>query len=614
MRVWRHKLRSVCVAGVAALALAAAGCGSSTSPAASGARAKGGVATYAFLGVEPNWIWPFVPITNYSTFNVQLFQWMMYRPLYMFGGNGQATTINYPLSTAGPPVYSDGGKTVMINLKGWKWSDGEIVDAQDVVFWLNMMKAEKANYAGYAPGLLPDNLVSYGATGKDQVTLHLNQAYSSYWFTYNQLAEITPMPATWDVTSLTAKPGSGGCAASVAKCPAVYNFLLAQTKDTATYTSSPIWGTVDGPWRLSSFHATGNDGFVPNLKYSGSPKPQISEVRLVSYTDDSAAYTALKTGKLDASFIPPGDLPQKAADSVLPATNPLGSRDTLAPFYQYAIFYYQLNFNNPTLGAVFKQLYVRQALQDVNDQAAIDRTIFRGYSVPSSGGVPTSPANQWEPAIQKANGGAGPYPFSIAKAKSLLTSHGWSEVGGVMTCQKPGTAAADCGAGVAKGQKLAFTIDWAIGLATTPQMMAVYKSDAAQAGIAISLVGVTFKTVVSEATPCKPGPKCTWDGLFYGDWVFDGPGFEPTGEPLFQTGAASNSGSYSSPTEDKLIAETHSSSSLAAFHQYATYTAQQLPFIWMPAPYGIWGVSSKLHNVTFSPLFTFLPEYWYFTK
>ena len=66
----------------------------------------------------------------------------------------------------------------MITMKGWKWSDGETVNGQDVVFWLNMMKAEKANFYGYAPGLLPDNLVSATASG-NTVTLQLNQAYSS---------------------------------------------------------------------------------------------------------------------------------------------------------------------------------------------------------------------------------------------------------------------------------------------------------------------------------------------------------------------------------------------------------------------------------------------------
>ena len=50
------------------------------------------------------------------------------------------------------------------------------------------------------------------------------------------------------------------------------------------------------------------------------------------------------------------------------------------------------------------------------------------------------------------------------------------------------------------------------------------------------------------------------------------------------------------------------------FHQYATYGAQQLPFIWIAERVHVQAVSSKLHNVTFNPLYTLLPEYWYFTK
>jgi peptide/nickel transport system substrate-binding protein len=102
----------------------------------------------------------------------------------------------------------------------------------------------------------------------------------------------------------------------------------------------------------------------------------------------------------------------------------------------------------------------------------------------------------------------------------------------------------------------------------------------------------------------------------YGGWDFDGPGFEPTGEPLFATGAGSNSGNYSDPTMDKLIQETHTSSSLSTFDQYANYAAQQLPFMFVPSPnpYQISAVTSSLHGVTYSPLFTLLPEYWYFTK
>jgi peptide/nickel transport system substrate-binding protein len=67
----------------------------------------------------------------------------MYRPLYMFGNNGSSLAVNYSLSLANAPVYSNGGKTVVINMKGWKWSNGETVDAADVMFWLNMSRRRR---------------------------------------------------------------------------------------------------------------------------------------------------------------------------------------------------------------------------------------------------------------------------------------------------------------------------------------------------------------------------------------------------------------------------------------------------------------------------------------
>jgi peptide/nickel transport system substrate-binding protein len=614
---WR-RMRAVWIAAIAAVAVLAVGCSSSGTSHSngSGARIKGGTVTYGNYAPPPTWIWPYEPITNYD--DVQDFLWLLYRPLYMYGDNGSSLNVNYPLSTANAPVYTDGDKTVTINLKGWRWSDGETVDASDVMFWLNMMKAEPENYAGYVPGLLPDNLVSYKATGPLQVTLQLNKPYSSLWFTYNQLAEITPMPAAWDVTSMGAKQGSGGCATDTAvdkyaKCKAVYAFLAAQAKNTATYVSSPIWSVVDGPWRLSSFSSDGDDAFVPNSRYSGSPKPTISVFKEVTYTSSATEYVALKTGQLDIGYIPPADLPQKPAGSAVPSADPLGSGFTLAPFYEDGITYVQPNFNNPLLGWVFRQLYVRQALQETVDQPGIDATTFRGYSVPTSGGVPTQPPSQWIPASQLANSGQGPYAFSIAKAKAVFASHGWKVVGGVQTCENPGTGAGQCGAHIARGQQMKFTLDWGIGI-VNPSEIDIWKSDASEAGIDINAVGQSSSTVIGEATPCKMGASCTAQALEYGGWQFDGPGFEPTGEPLFATGAGSNSGSYSSPVMDSLIEQTHTSSSLAIFHQYATYTAQQLPYIWQPAPYYVYATNSKLHDVTYNAIGTLLPEYWYFTR
>lgn len=596
------------VAAAAAAALALSACSSTSSQAPSqGVPVKGGTATYGFIsGQSPTWIWPFVPIADESVPNGQNFEYMLYRPLYMFGNNGTSVQVNYALSPADAPVYSDGGKTVTVQLKGWKWSDGETVDAQDVAFWLNMMKAEKANYGGYTPGTLPDNLASLSVTGPDTIVLHLTKTYASTWFTYNQLAEITPMPLAWDVTKAGAKPGSGGCHTSMSDCAAVWSFLTAQAKDTSTYATSPIWSVVDGPWKLTAFNANGPDIFVPNKAYSGSPKPTLSELKYVDYTSDVAMYTALKTGSLDVGQVPPADLPQKPLNQALPSSNPLGSGYTLQPFYTYAIAYTQINFTNPTAGPVFKQLYFRQALMYVNDQTGISKAIYRGYAYPTTGPVPPEPANAFEPAVERANGGAGAYPFDIAKAKSLLESHGWKMVGGVMTCETP----AKCGAGIKAGTQAKFTMDYTSGSTALAGQVDTYKSDASQAGISIALQAESFSTLLGVGVSTNP----TWQMIDLSGWAYDGPGYLPTGEPLFLTNAPSNSGGYSNSTMDSLIDSIQDNSSMSLFHQYATFTAEQLPFIWVPQIYFIQAVKSNLRGVTFDPLYTFLPEYWYFTK
>jgi peptide/nickel transport system substrate-binding protein len=623
----RTRTARIAVAGAAALlAVGIAACsssgsstnspGASPSTSATGTKVPGGTVTYALPpSVTLNYVFPFTSIANISVYNANQWMWLMYRPLYMFGGNNLSTAVNYPASPAEAPAYSDGGKTVTVTMKGWKWSDGETVNAKSLIFWLNMMKGEKANYYGYAPGRAPDNIVSYSATGPNTVVMHLDKAYSSLWFTYNQLAEFTPMPLAWDVTKTGAAPGSGGCTTDSAKdkwakCVAVYNFLAAQAKAAAGYATSPIWGVVDGPWKLSSYNTDGNVTMVPNPQYSGSPKPSISAFKYVPYTDDSTEYTAVKTGQVDVGYIPPQDLPQKPLNQVLPTNNPLGTAYNLQPFYSFGIFYFQPNFNNAKTGPIFRQLYVRQALQELMDQNGDDQAIWRGYGYPDSGPIPTKPPSQWVPDNQLQNGGQGPYPFSIANAKALLTSHGWQQVGGVMTCEDP----AKCGTGISKGQQLAFTVFYATGQASATAEVQNYKSDAAQAGVKVNIVGQTFNTIIGESAPCQPGPKCTWDVLWGGGWAYHGPGFEPTGESLFFTGSGSNSGSYSDPRMDQLINATHTSSSLEVFKQYATYAAEQLPFIWAPNNYAVQAVTSKLQNVAFNPLYTLMPEYWYYTK
>ena len=148
----RRKIGVAGVAAFAATALLAAGCGSSgsssNSSSSTGASVSGAVATVANLnGAGANCIYPFAGTQCYSVTNYEDFEYLMVRPLYMFGGNSNTSiSVNYPLSPASAPVYSNGGKTVVINMKGWKWSDGTSVDANSLMLYLNLLEAEKSAY------------------------------------------------------------------------------------------------------------------------------------------------------------------------------------------------------------------------------------------------------------------------------------------------------------------------------------------------------------------------------------------------------------------------------------------------------------------------------------
>jgi len=149
------------------------------------------------------------------------------------------------------------------------------------------------------------------------------------------------------------------------------------------------------------------------------------------------------------------------------------------------------------------------------------------------------------------------------------------------------------------------------GISTQEDEVDILKSGWGLAGIQLAPQGETFDSLLADTVPCKPTQSsCKWTFLYLGGWGFNGPGFEPTGEPLLSTGAPNNSGSYSDPQMDKLINETHTSSSINLFHTYANYTATQVPVLWFPWPVNTVAISNGLHNTSQNPLGMFLPEYW----
>lgn len=115
---------------------------------------KGGIMTIAESpAAGPNYLFPMMGGAYFSVQNFQLI-YLLYRPLYWFGV-GNTPDLNPALSFGQPPVYSNGGKTVTIQMKGWKWSNGETVNAQDIVFWMNLLRSDETSWAAYTPRARP---------------------------------------------------------------------------------------------------------------------------------------------------------------------------------------------------------------------------------------------------------------------------------------------------------------------------------------------------------------------------------------------------------------------------------------------------------------------------
>jgi peptide/nickel transport system substrate-binding protein len=603
----RRLLRLPVLASVACvILLAACSSGSSSGGAARGTRLGGGTATIALSPSDSqfNFIFPLLNFENDSFANVIYSEYLMWRPLYWFGSPGRVG-LNENESLADPPsVTTSGGKTVAtIQLKSYRWSDGAPLTSRDVEFWINLLKADKTQFWGYEPGEFPDNLTSLSILSSSRFRLTFAHPYSAEWL-YNQLALIIPLPAhAWDRESASGLVGNYDT--THAGALAVDSFLLTQNKDLASYATNPLWQVVDGPWKLASYApSTGDATYIRNPRYSGPATGSLHAIRIISYTSDVAEFDALLSSSgVDLGYVPFND----AAEALRAKSDGY----TVQAWPSWGVNYVYLNYASPQAGALFGQLYIRQAMQHLINQAGYISTFLQGYAYPTYGPVPLLPASEFVSPGETQN----PDPYNPAEATSLLRSHGWTPVNGTDTCTRPGTGANQCGAGIHAGTRLAFPFLYTTGSIGDDEEVASLQSSFAQAGIRLTPSGSTFPTVTGEMTPGCNKPNC-WQMSYIGEaWLFV-PGYnEPDGSILFGSDGPSNLGSYSSPKADSLI-EQLGSGGIPAFHAYENYLAGQLPGLWMPqADTQISAVSNRLHGVLpQDPLNNIYPEDWYFVK
>jgi peptide/nickel transport system substrate-binding protein len=569
-----------------------------------------GSITYALPpAAAPNWILPLAGSCCNSVYNVFTFEYEMWRPMY-FAPQGSTPTLDAALSPANPPVFSNGDKTMTITLKGWKWNNGQPISSKDLLFTFDMIKAavkaSPANWSPYSAGYFPDIVTSMSTPDANTIVVNMSKSINPTWMELDQLGSIPIMPAAeWSKDSASGPIIDFTNQANAAK---IFAFLTAQSKSVSTYATNPLWQTVYGPYRLSAYNqTTGAFTLVPNTSYSGPHANPMSDFVGVPFTSNTAEWNAIKTGSVDFGYVPQEDVPQLSQLKGL-GYNYYGLPDFGNQFVAY-------NFKDTTgsFGAIASQLYFRQAMQHLEDQAGQIKAYYNGAGDQAYGPVPAFPKSPYLPANASTN----PYPFSVQSAMTVLKDNGWTVTpNGTDTCAKPGTATGDCGAGVPAGAKLAFNLVYYTS-PPIPQQVEDLASNAKAAGIEITLAGSNFNYILANYNNvAAPANENKWAMLDFGGYTNS---TYPTQFGVFNTTGSGNFGTYSNSTADPLIDASVTGSNPSAVTNEVSFFTTNLPVLWQPVIDYIWTWKAKIsasdptaiENLT---QYTATPEFWYTTK
>ncbi|MGC9220885.1 MAG: ABC transporter substrate-binding protein [Solirubrobacteraceae bacterium] len=604
------------VGALVAVTVVLAGCGSGASPAtvqqhraqqtygitgalpAVGRPRRGGTITVGQLaGQVPTDILPLVGGEGCTTPTLEFIQ-QQYLPLYA-GPDGGTPAVDEALSAATPPVYTNGDRTVTITLKpGLRWSDGTAVDARDVIFDIDLLRAavraSPANWCQYAPGGFPDNVAAVSTEGTRTVVLRLKHPVNPGWFTADQLqdlgAGIYPLPSrVWNVDSAV-----GGHVNNWATDPAtalaIFQYLDTLGHQTSSFTSNPLWKVVDGPFKLSAFSTgTGAYRLDPNPSYGLRPRPRVAAVAVRTYATPETMLEALRSGSLEIGSLEP---------TVQPGVIASLRRRGISVFGGPGWGWYGgvINFKDTTddFDNVIAQPYMRGVLAELVDQAQMIRSVYHGWAVQAHGPVPVAPRSPYLTAAATRV----PWPYDPARAVATLRAHGWRvRPGGRTTCRRTGVGDDECGAGIPAGTPISLV--WAnlprsvspVGVSESRILAGAAKRFA---GIDISFVTAGFSVLTADYNDqglVGAAARNSWAVNNFGGLLTD---YYPTQAAMIGARGELNLGGYVSRRAQHLMAASLSSPGTRAVSAEISYLGRNPPVIYMPDPDWITAVSHRV--------------------
>jgi len=286
------------------------------------------------------------------------------------------------LAQAMPQVSSDGTTYTFKLRPNLKWSDGQALTSDDVLFTFNLMFApEYKDVNSPRRTDLEQNLESVTAPDGQTIVFKTKGVWAPFLALHAQ-REIMPKH--------------------------VLGSLPAKAINTADFNSAP--SATSGAFKFVRWDKGQQVVLARNDSYHRGPA--LLDQYVYKVAPDSVTVTnQLKTGEIDFGPVDPSLWDSLAtADSV----------NRITPFGVPTFTFYAYNLDPAkNAGKLFVDKPVRQALLYALDrQAMADRVYFKQATV----------ADSVEPPISWAHSGAKPnYTFDKAKAESMLDSAGWTK-------------------------------------------------------------------------------------------------------------------------------------------------------------------------------------------
>lgn len=476
--------------------------------------------------------------------------WLLYPNLLWVNRYSQ---IDWARSLASA-VTTTNNTVFTITLRPWHWSDGVPLGAEDVAYTFGLIQKLGPSWPGYGSGGLPYIVKTVKVLSPAQLQIITVHPVNPMWFIYNGIGSLEPVPEhAWKKYSLD---------------------QMMQLQSTPGF-----FDVVDGPLKIQRLEIGLDAVFVPNSAWEG-PKMHFSRLIFEFLQGDGANVQGVESGAFDAAELP--------TDLFAAVKNFPGVHVEILPqsIYQNVIC---MNFRNPKV-AFFRDVRVRQAMEDSIDQNAIVKNLEHGAGDAAYGPVPHSFAWFLSPAMQ-----AGVYPvgYDPAKSRALLAEAGYTPgPDGIM--QKD-------------GQRLSFTYLEESGTDAVTELDETLQTDFRGVGIDMTIRLMEFNQLLA----LMAGPPDGWEATGVGQPTQE----YPSGEAQYETGAYQNQGGYSDSVLDKLINANIDQPDMAALYTYETYASAQQPVIFSPRERPVILVRNRLHGMTefLNPAAMFAPDQLYCT-